>query len=167
MALPSAFNALETGVVHEDDPQSGLHDPFPGAKVGRMLTDRGSLRVKSLWLEVHATPGHAPGSTSWTWRSCESRRCVKIAFADSVTAVSADAYRFSAHRDYIDAFRASLKRIGQLGCDLLITPHPGASNLIPRLAGEAPLIAAGACAAYATGGRQGLDARLAKEAAGK
>jgi len=65
------------------------------------------------------------------------------------------------------AFRDTLRFIGRMRCDLLITPHPGASQFIERLEGKAPLVGPGQCAAYAANGRAALDARLAKEAATK
>ena len=167
MAMPAAFNALETGVVEKEDPQSGLHPAYPGAKVGIILFDGQPLRAGPIPLTAYATPGHSPGSTSWTWRSCEAKRCVTIVYADSVTAVSSDSYLYSAHDDYVADFRRSLRAIGQLKCDLLLTPHPGASDFIDRMDGKAPLIGPGQCAAYARRGSAALDARLAKEAAAK
>ena len=74
-----------------------------------------------------------------------------------------DGYRFSDHPQYVRAFRSSLALIGNLGCGLLITPHPAASNLIDRLERKAPLIAPGQCRDYARRGRAALDERLAKE----
>ncbi|HEX6217744.1 MAG TPA: MBL fold metallo-hydrolase, partial [Sphingomicrobium sp.] len=167
MAMPSAFNALETGRVEKEDPQFGLPNSFPGAKVGIILFDGQPLRAGPIDLTAIATPGHAPGSTSWTWRSCEAKRCVQIVYADSVTAVSSDSYRFSGHRKYVANFKKSLRTIRRLKCDLLITPHPGASNFIDRMDGKAPLIAPGQCAAYSDKGLAGLEARLARENAAK
>ena len=100
-----------------------------------------------------------------SWRSCEEKKCVNMVYADSVTAVSADSYRFSDHRAYLAAFKSSLGTIRNLPCDLLITPHPGASDFIDRLEGKAPLIGKGQCADYAKRGREALDARLAREKA--
>ena len=167
MAMPAAFNTLETGVLDESDPQSELHAPFPGTGVGIILFDGNPLRAGPNVLRAYATPGHAPGSTTWSWRACERQRCVTIVYADSVTAVSADDYRFSEHGGYVAAFRNSLRIIGSLKCDLLITPHPGASNLIERLDGKGPLISEGQCKDYAARGAAALDARLAREAEAK
>lgn len=167
MALAAAFNALETGVVDAADPQSGLHPPFAGAKVGWILQHGRAMPVGPLAVTPWATPGHAPGSTSWSWRSCEAKRCATIVYADSVSAVSSDSYRFSAHRGYVAEFRRSLGVIARLRCDLLVTPHPGASNLIDRLAGRAPLIDRTACRAYAMRGRAALDARIARDRAAR
>ena len=167
MAMPAAFNPLETGVMLRRDPQSGSLPPFPGVRVGRMLRDGTLVQLGPLRLTGHATPGHAPGGTSWSWRSCQARRCVNIVYADSVSAVSADGYRFSDRPRYVAAFRNSLNRIARLPCGLLITPHPAASNLLERLEGQAPLIGPGQCRAYAQRGRKGLNERLATESAAR
>lgn len=165
MSMPAAYLTFETGIVNREDPQWGMHKPFPGAKVGIMLSDGFVARQGPLSLTAYVTPGHAPGSTTWSWRSCDGKRCVNIVYADSVSAVSAEEYRFSDHKKYVAAFRDSLFKIARLRCDLLITPHPGASNFYDRLAGKAPLIDRSACKAYADRGRKALDERLAKEQA--
>ena len=167
MAMPSAYVQLQTGTPDKDDPQFGSIASFPAANVGVMLRDGFDVYQGGLRLTAWATPGHAPGGTSWTWRSCEDKQCVTIAYVDSVSAVSADGYRFSDHKAYVRLFRDTLRFIGRMRCDLLITPHPGASNFIDRLEGKAPLIRPGQCAAYAASGRAALDARLAKETAGQ
>jgi metallo-beta-lactamase class B len=167
MTMPGAYAQLQTGEVGDEDPQRGLLKPFPAADVGIVLQSGWGIVQAPFRLTAWATPGHAPGSTSWTWRSCEGKRCVNIVYADSVTAVSAPGYRFSDHPKYVAAFRKSLARIGKLPCDLLITPHPGASNFIERLEGKTPLIAPGQCAAYAAEGRRKLDERLAQETVAK
>jgi metallo-beta-lactamase class B len=163
MSMPPAYLALTTGQPEKRDPQFGVLKPFPPANVGIMLSNGFLVSQGPLRLIAWATPGHVPGSTSWSWRSCDARRCVNMVYADSVTAVSSDSYRFSDHPKYVAAFRNSLNLIGNLGCGLLITPHPGASNLIDRLDGKAPLIAPGQCRDYARRGRAALDERLAKE----
>ncbi len=163
MSMPAAYVALETGKVDEDDPQYELHQAFPAAKVGIMLADGFVVRQGPLALTSHATPGHAPGSTSWSWRSCEAGRCVSFVYADSVSAVSSASYRFSDHKRYVAAFKDSLNKIGRMQCSLLVTPHPAASKLYDRLAGKAPLIDRSACKDYARRGRAALDERLAKE----
>ncbi|HET6943559.1 MAG TPA: subclass B3 metallo-beta-lactamase [Sphingomicrobium sp.] len=163
MSMPAAYVALETGKVGEDDPQYELHQAFPAAKVGIMLADGFVVRQGPLALTSHSTPGHAPGSTSWSWRSCEDGRCVSFVYADSVSAVSSDSYLFSDHKRYVAAFKDSLNKIGRMQCSLLVTPHPAASNLYDRLAGKAPLIDRSACKDYARRGRAALDERLAKE----
>jgi metallo-beta-lactamase class B len=162
-ASKAAQLALENGGGDPADPQLGIGDKFVPVIVSRVLADEETLTLGNLALTLHMTPGHTPGSTSWSWQSCDGKDCRKVAFADSVTAISDDDYRYSANPDYVAAFSASLDRIAMLDCDLLITPHPSASTLFERLAGDAPLTATGACGNYAEWGRQGLEARLERE----
>lgn len=157
---------LRTGIPAPRDPQSGDLSPFAPVRVDRVLKDGEVLKLGSIAITAHATPGHSPGSTSWTWRSCQGQTCHAVAYADSISAVSAPAYRFTGHPDYVRGFRAALNKVSALPCDLIITPHPVASALFDRLDGKAPLAAAGACRAYAGRGRAGLAARLADEAKG-
>lgn len=163
LARAPAKAALESGKASADDPQLGMNNLFPGAKVNGILRDRQVVRVGSITLTAHATPGHTPGSTSWSWRSCDKSVCRDMVYADSISALSNDHYKFSAHPAYVAAFSAGLDRIASLKCDILITPHPSASNLYDRLAGKARLVDRSACATYAKGGRDRLEARLAKE----
>lgn len=165
VARQEAKAALETGLPDPTDPQADHLESFPGARVGRLIVDGETLSLGPLRLTAHATPGHSPGSTSWSWRSCDCAECHSIVYADSLSSISADSYRFSEHPDYVATFRASLDAIAAFDCDLLITPHPAASNLYDRLAGGAALIDREACADYAAGARRRLDARLAEEAA--
>lgn len=165
VALAAARDALESGVPSPDDPQrASAAMAFRGVRVDRTVRDGEIVALGSLRLTAHATPGHAPGSTSWSWRSCEHTTCQDIVYADSVSAVSSDAYRFTEHPSYVAAFRASLARIAGLPCDLIVTPHPDASGLYERLAGAAPLTSRSTCTTYSAAGRAKLDQRLASEA---
>ena len=157
---------LATGIPAADDPQAGDLSTFAPVRASRIMADGAVLRLGPIAITAHATPGHSPGSTSWTWRTCEGAVCHRLAYADSVSAVSAPGYRFTDHPAYVARFRTALATVAGLDCDLVITPHPSASGLFARLAGTAPLAAADACRAYAAQGTAGLDARLAREAAG-
>ena len=163
MALAPAVATLERGAGDRDDPQSGVLDRFPPVAAVQPLADGQVVRVGELALTAHATPGHAPGGTSWTWRSCEGTRCLEIAYVDSHSALTDGHYRFKDHPIYVDAFERSLDTVAGLPCDLLITPHPAASNLLARFNGDAPLVDAGACQAFAANARANLAARLAEE----
>ncbi|ODT17139.1 MAG: hypothetical protein ABS35_26485 [Kaistia sp. SCN 65-12] len=53
------------------------------ATVDRVLNDGDTVSVGANVLTVHATPAHSPGSSSWTWQSCEGKACKTIAYADN------------------------------------------------------------------------------------
>lgn len=165
-ALPAAATQLRNGASGPDDPQ---HGSLPGfAPVPRVveIADGARVRVGTLDLTAHATAGHADGGTSWTWTSCEGNDCRRMVYADSLTAVAAPGYRFSTHADRIAALEASFVRVAALPCEILITPHPSASQLWSRLDGHSALVDAGACTRYADAARTRLRTRLDAEAAG-
>lgn len=169
VAMPDALPVLRTGHSTPDDPQHGSLSPYRGVAASRAIADGEVLRLGRLALTAHATPGHAPGGTSWTWRSCEGGECLDIAFVDSLTAVAAPGYRFRdpANTAVVASFRRTFEHVARLPCDLLITPHPQASGLWSRLGPGAtePLAAPGACRSYADAAARRLDARLAEESA--
>lgn len=164
-ALASARRVMETGKPSADDPQATHLGGSPPVTVSRVMVDGDSITVGRLSLTVHETPAHSPGSASWTWQACDAAlTCRMIAYADSATTVSADNYRFTDHPDRIAQVRTGLDRIAGLPCDILVTPHPSASNFFARLAEQAPLVDPAACAAYAKGAKAKFEARLASEA---
>ena len=106
------------------------------------------VRVGSLAVQVHATPGHAPGSTSFSWRSCEGTDCRQIVYADSVSALADGEYLYSDHPEYRASFESGMQAIADIDpCDILLTPHPSVSALWPRLRGEQPMASEGTCRA--------------------
>lgn len=163
IASREASKVFATGAAGTGDPQAGLHPPFPAVQVGRIIGDGGSVRLGNLALTAIATPGHTPGALSWSWVSCDGGVCRSIVFADSLMPISRDNYRFSDRPEYVAAYRASIAKIAALDCDILLTPHPSASNMIKRMAGIAPLENRNACREYAASRTKALDERLAKE----
>lgn len=170
LARGPAAAALERGNVDRSDPQFLIHRPMPAVANVQRIEDGYVLELGPIKLTAHATPGHAPGGTSWTWRSCEGDRCLGLAFVDSLSAISDDVFRYSeeaAHEGYLASFRRTLDTVAALPCDILVTPHPAASNLWNRIGAHAsrPLANANACRDYATTAGKNLDARLAGERA--
>lgn len=165
-ARAPAIGTLRRGASDESDPQFGELDEFAPVADVRLLADDGVVRAGALELQAVATPGHSVGGTSWTWRSCEGQDCRQIVYGDSLSAVSADGYRFGDHPDALARLRQSFAAVAALDCDILVTPHPSASALWTRLGPDAsrPLVDEGACRAYAEAGATRLEQRLAREA---
>lgn len=164
-----AAEVMRTGIPASDDPQAGwLTDrPMKPVKVSRVLYHRKSIWLGGTQFTIYANPTHSPGSTSWSWRSCENGTCLTIALADSNSAISTDDYHFSEHPARVEAAREGLRVMERLPCDLMLTPHPGQSNLFARLSGKAELVDPHACIAYSASGSMRLADRLAKEADAK
>ncbi len=166
-ARAPAVETLERGASDRSDPQLEVLEAFPPVADVRTIADDELLRVGPIALRAIPTPGHTAGGTSWTWNACDGADCKRIVYADSLTAISDDAWRFGAHPDYVAAFRDTLARVSAIDCDILVTPHPSASALWTRIgpAANAPLVDHDACRAYAQAATARLDKRLADEAA--
>jgi metallo-beta-lactamase class B len=169
---PTAL-VLKSGNPAPDDPQYGVLPPIPPVTAVKIVKDGEVLRLGPLSLTAHMTPGHTSGSTTWTWQSCEPQRCLNMVYADSLSAVSADTFRFSSPRTYPKVrqdFARSFATLSALPCDILLTPHPDASSLWERLAkrdqnGDAnALVDPTACKRYADTARTNLQKRLEDEA---
>ena len=166
LARAEARKSLETGISDPTDPQLAILPPFAGIKVDQIVHDGETITLGPIKLTAIATPGHAPGGTSWTWKSCAGATCHQFVFADSLGAVSADGYRFTDHPAYVAVLRSTMKRVAELKpCDVLIAPHPAQSRFFERLSGKEPLSDPAGCANYAQAAMERLNARLAKEAA--
>ena len=153
-----------------DDPQFGIHpdtEPVPGEFISLLVRADGgdtphTMRVGDIELTMHPTPGHTPGALSWQWQSCEDGACLTVVYADSLSPVSADDYRFSDHPAYLAEYEAGLERLGNLDCDLLLTPHPSHSRMLKRMRTDV-LIEPASCAYYAMDKFRDLNARIERE----
>ena len=167
IASERARRVLETGTDDPDDPQAGMHKPFRAATVSRVVADGGQVRLGNLLLTAMTTPGHTPGALSWRWESCDGGVCRTMVYADSLSPVSRDDYRFSEHPAYLAAYRASFARLAASRCEILLTPHPSARAMRERMTGRQPLFDVNGCRSYAAAKAKQLDERLAKEAVAK
>ena len=164
-------DAIERGRGDRSDPQFTLFpEGLPPVRNVRRIADGEPVTVGSTKIVAHATPGHTPGSTTWTWDSCEGTRCLHLAYVDSVSAISDDVYRYTdeaQHPGVVAAFRQSIATVAALPCDLLLTPHPSVSNMFARMTAQpgAPLVNANACRGLAEQAGEKLDERIAKERA--
>ncbi len=165
-SVPAA-SVLRTGIAPADDPQSGLLEKMAPVPVARTIRNGDKLRLGAIQLTATATPGHTAGALSWSWVSCDGGVCRNFVFADSLSPVSRDGYRFTDQPALVAAFRASFAKVAALDCDILLTPHPSASGLRRRLAAGEPLLDPAACRNYAAARSAALEERLAKEAAAR
>ena len=170
LARAAAVQTLERGASDRSDPQMRVLDSFPAVKRVQVIADDEVVKVGPLTLQAIATPGHTPGGTSWTWRSCESGDCRQVVYADSLTAIADDVYRYTdeiEHPGVLAGFRQTLSRVAALDCEILLTPHPSASQMWSRIGPGATqaLVDTSACRAYAAKADERLDQRVAEEAA--
>jgi metallo-beta-lactamase class B len=169
--LASKWSAavMSRGGVGPGDPQLGALPAVARITHVSRLPDGETLHLGSLALTAHSTPGHTPGGTSWTWQSCESNRCLNMVYADSLSPVSAEGFKFTKYPSTLAGFEKSFEFLSTVPCDILLTPHPDASAFWQRVdehnqgAVPDPLIDASQCRRLADQSREDLRERLAAE----
>lgn len=162
--LASPWNArvLRKGRPEPDDPQAayGRGMRFPGVAAVTEVADGEGIELGGVRFTARYTPGHTPGSTTWTWRACEGGTCADVVYADSLNAVAAPGFRFGDHPDVVAGLRRSADTVAALPCDVLLSVHPEQSGLFDR-ADAGSFVDPEACRAYAQRARERLDEKLA------
>lgn len=168
MTTADAAAVLRTGVPAQEDPQhDASHPPFaPITGPIDELRAYAPVRAGSIQLWPLRTPGHTSGALSWSWRECEAGECRTIVYADSLSPVSSDGFRFSDHPALVADFRASAAKLAEAPCDIVLAPHPSSAAMRDKAAGTKPLADPDSCRAYAASVNARLDKRLAEEANG-
>ncbi len=175
VASSRGAEALRQGCPTADDPQAGNCDAvgFPAVAKVREIGDGEAVKVGELALTAHLTPGHTPGSTSWSWQSCEGKTCFHVVLADSLTAVSAEGFLFTGNATHADASRSfaqSIDKVAALPCEVVLSVHPDFTDTWEKAsrqkAGQPnPFVDAAGCRTYAAQMQERLAARLAQERA--
>ena len=159
---------LTDGKARSADPQFGTLSDFPAIPGARGVADGEVVSIGPLAVTAHATPGHTVGGTSWTWQSCDGKRCMQMVYIDSLTAVSADGYKFREHPEIVASLRNSIASVAALPCDIPVTAHPDFIDLLDKLKqqprkGALAFVDRGGCRDLAAGATRWLDKRLASE----
>ncbi|MGH9517949.1 MAG: MBL fold metallo-hydrolase [Terriglobales bacterium] len=165
---------MTKGGVGRDDPQYGVIPPLALVKQVEVLSDGQAFKIGSIVITAHLTPGHTPGGTSWRWQSCEGGKCVSFVFADSLTPVSADGFKFTRSTEYptaIQDFQKSFSFLRSVPCDILLTTHLDVSNFLEQVDARAkgtkpdPMIDPTACRNLADRAEEALRKRISSETA--
>ncbi len=170
IASASGAKALRDGHVVSDDPQYDPKSTLPRVADVGVVADGETVSVGTLRLKAIYTPGHTPGATTWTWQSCEGGRCLNVVYADSLNAYSNKTFRFTGNATQPDlsaSFNASIDKVRNLACDVIVSVHPGATDIFKKAAAKTathnPFIDANGCRNYVTDPQQLLDKRLKQE----
>jgi metallo-beta-lactamase class B len=141
MASVAGAKVLRAGRSGAEDPQRSTLFSYPGVRQVTAVRDGQRIHLGEVVVTAHATPGHTPGSMSWSWTShpqaadrSTGQKDAKIVFAASLNSLTDGQYRYSDHPDVVRKFRQSFRTIRALPCDILITGHPEHSGGAEKLA---------------------------------
>lgn len=136
---------------------------FPPVHADQLVQDGESIELGGIAFTVHFTPGHTPGSMSWTWTDTRDGKPIRIAYVDSLSAPNYKLANNPRYPGLVQAFRSSFATVRALPCDLLLTPHAEGSGWnysdSARVHPDPK-----SCAAYAETAERNLDQQLAQQA---
>ena len=164
--------SLNSGTHGADDPQYYANAPVHVPKVAkvRIVADGETVQVGPIGITAHMTPGHTPGSTTWSWTSCEQARCMNLVYADSLNPISHDGFLFSGkgkQPDISASFASSIAKVAALKCDIVLSAHPFLAGILGKAAARTPqhnpFIDPEGCRNYAATASKLLGERLVKE----
>ena len=153
-----------------DDPEYGDRFPFPPVHVARTVADGERLHLGDLVLTAHATPGHTQGNMTWSWTSCEGKRCLHMVDVGSLSAPGFELIGNPKYPNVVKDFERSFAMVAALPCDIPLAPHPEMVNFWERAAkrkrGDAnALMDPAGCRVYAGDARKNFEAELATQRA--
>ena len=148
---------LERGGSH--DIHFGDSITYAPVRADRLVQDGEVVRLGGMAFTVAFTPGHTPGSMSWTWADTNNGSTVRIAYADSLSAPGYKLVKNPAYPRIVDDFARSAEVVRKLPCDLLLTPHPDQSGWDYGNAAR-PHPKPMSCAAYADAAEERLRKQL-------
>lgn len=162
LVISNAESAVLLGRGGSDDIHYGEGLLFPPVSVDRIVMDGEVVALGGVRFTAHFTPGHTPGSTSWTWEDRREGKTLRIAYVDSL---SAPGYALIGNPRYphlVDDYRRTFAAVRALPCDLLLAPHSDASGWVPA-ATAAPHPNPMTCRTYADNAERKFDAELNKQ----
>jgi metallo-beta-lactamase class B len=145
-----------------DDIHFGEDLIFPPVNVDRIVMDGEVVELGGVRFTAHFTPGHTPGSTSWTWDDRRDGKRLRIAYVDSLSAPGYGLIGNLRYPHLVDDYRRTFATVRALPCDLLLTPHPDVSGWAPAVT-VAPHLKPMTCRAYADNAERKFDAELKKQ----
>ncbi len=135
---------------------------FPPVQTDRLVLDGEHVELGGIVFIAHFTPGHTPGSTTWTWQDTRDGRLQQFVYADSLSAPDYKLLDNPRYPRIVDDYRRSFAVISALPCDVLITPHPDASGWDFAKA-DAPHASPMTCRQYADRAGKNFDKQLQSE----
>ena len=159
---------LSSGQLSQDDPQyvaDSDYGSFPPVSNVTVVGDGEFVSVGNVDVRAVYTPGHTAGSVTWTWESCALNTCFDVVYADSMSPVSAQGFSFAA-TGTADQLIESAGIIGDLDCDILLSPHQfffGMYDKLERRDEGNPFVNTFACTIYAESSLDWLEQRLKAE----
>lgn len=159
-------------LVLESGGAKGFHPlgNYKPVKVDRILKDGEIVRLGSVALTAHLTPGHTEGNTTWTTTVEENGKKYDVVFAASMSInPGVKMVNNPTWPGVADAYAKSFQTLKSLKCDVFLGPHAPFFNMeekVKRMAADPktnPFIDPEGFRNYIAGYEKSYNEQLAKE----
>ncbi len=162
--------ALESGGAKGFHP-IGSYKPV---KVDRIIKDGEIVRLGSIALKAHLTPGHTEGNTAWSMTVEENGKKYEVLFAPSMSInPGVKMVNNPTWPTIADAYARSFQKLKSLPCDVFLGPHAPFFDMeakVARMKADPkanPFIDPEGFRNYIAGFEKGYNDQLQKERSGK
>ena len=105
---------------------------FPPVRVDRVLLDGKPVNLGEVALTPLITSGHTPGCTTWTMRTVEAGRSLRVVFPCSLTVAGNRLIGNTGYPGIVADFRKTFPRIAALRADVVLPAHPEGADVLGR-----------------------------------
>jgi metallo-beta-lactamase class B len=114
------------------------NDPYPPAKVDRVLHDDDEVHLGGSVLVAHKTPGHTRGCTTWTMRTTQQGKTVNVVIVGSWNVnpgyrLVSRPGRPASYPGIADDYRKTFAVLKGLPCDIFLGAHGQYFDMLAKL----------------------------------
>jgi len=144
--------------------------PYRPARADRIVRDGEQIKLGSIVLTAHLTPGHTKGCTTWTMIAEEGGQRNNVVFFGS-TSVLAKLVNNAKYPEIARDYAATFRKLKALPCDVFLAPHASFFGLEEKArdvgTGKNPFVDVKAFQKYVTTAEQNFLKQLEKERQGQ
>jgi metallo-beta-lactamase class B len=169
MVMDADVPVVESGGRTDFQYGRSAEDLYPPAKVDRVLHDGDQVRLGSVVLVAHRTPGHTKGCTTWTMKVTEGGRVYNVVIVGSPNVNPG--YKLINNPVYptiAQDFESTFRILKSLPCDVFLGAHGGYYGMQEKYArikdgAENPFIDPAGYAAYVDNREKAFRTELARQ----
>ena len=122
---------MVTSVADAPALRSGNRD-VPPIVVDRTIDDGESLRLGSVRMTAHVTPGHTPGCTTWSTIATENNRDYRVVFHCG-TRVVTQLVGNTSYPEIVSDYERTFHRLREFPADVFLAEHPRFFNMADKV----------------------------------
>jgi len=106
---------------------------YPAPHIDHQFKDGTKIRLGSIELTAHITPGHTPGSTSWVFPITDGNRKLLAVSIGSLTVIPSSLFGEKYDAELQKEFKQSFKKLRSIPADIFLGPHASFFNMADKL----------------------------------